>query len=86
MSITGKGKYDGKKKIELDSELALPPNSEIVFTVEEVAASGYIPKKTLQNEEEHFLLQIAKNAVHLGRSDLSETYHEILYNLESENG
>ena len=80
MSIKGKGKYDGKKRIELDAELNLPTNAEIVFTVEEIATSDYIlPAKTVStNEEEHFLLQIAKLARPADRTDYSEKYHELL--------
>ena len=41
MSIEGKGKYLGKKKIELDQEINLPPNTEIFFIIEDIR----LPKK-----------------------------------------
>ena len=36
MSIEGKGKYLGKKRVELDQEINLPPNTEIFFIIEDI--------------------------------------------------
>ena len=36
MSIEGKGKYLGKKRVELDQELNLPPDTEIFFIIEDI--------------------------------------------------
>ena len=36
MTIEGKGKYLGKKKVELDQEINLPPNTEIFFIIEDI--------------------------------------------------
>ena len=41
MAIEGKGKYLGKKRIELDQEINLPPNTEIFFIIEDIRS----PKK-----------------------------------------
>ncbi|MBI2995778.1 MAG: hypothetical protein HYY52_03635 [Candidatus Melainabacteria bacterium] len=41
MSIEGKGKYLGKKRVELDQELNLPPNTEFFFIIEDIRS----PKK-----------------------------------------
>ena len=85
MKIKGKGKYNGKKQIELDKELGLPADTEIFFTVEEVKPLDTTLKNRKHNKktknkdvEEHALLQIAKLARPVGRSDLSVRHHEIL--------
>lgn len=36
MDIKGKGKYIGKKKIELEDDLNLPIDTEIFFTIEDI--------------------------------------------------
>lgn len=80
MNIKGKGKYDGKKRVELEHELALPPDTEIFFIIEEAKLiepnEKKISKKT--KDKEHAFVEIAKLAKHFGRSDLSEKHHEIL--------
>lgn len=83
MTIEGKGKYLGKKKVELDQELNLPPNTEIFFTIEEIKPVELDTQnqKQYKNIEEHPLLQIAKRARPAHRTDLSEKYHEILGDL-----
>lgn len=83
MSIEGKGKYLGKRKIEIDQEINLPPDTEIFFTIEEIKPINQNIKnqKQYKNVEEHPLLQIAKRARAVGRSDLSERHHEVLGDL-----
>jgi len=81
MNIKGKGKYDGKKKVELEQELGLPPDTEIFFTVEEfnpLEKPSVKKQKSDKDLEEHPLLKIAKLAEPIGRSDLSVKHHEIL--------
>ena len=36
MSIQGKGKYIGKRKIEIDQDLDLSPDTEIFYVIEEI--------------------------------------------------
>lgn len=36
MTIEGKGKYLGKRKVELDKEINLPPDTEILFIIEDI--------------------------------------------------
>lgn len=83
MAIEGRGKYLGKKKIELDQELNLPPDTEIFFKIEEIKpiSQNIQDQKQYENIEEHPLLQIAKRARAVGRSDLSERHHEVLGDL-----
>ena len=76
MSIQGKGKYIGKRKIEIDQDLNLSPDTEIFYTIEEV--TPMIKEAKEKNDNEHPLLEIAKLAKPAGRSDLSVKYHEIL--------
>jgi len=78
-----KGKYKGNKNVRLDIEPDLPIDHE-VFIETGPEQENKKEKKKQKDDEEHFLLQIAKHAVHFGRSDLSEKYHEILYGLEPE--
>lgn len=79
MNIKGKGKYDGKKRVELEQELGLPPDTEIFFTVEEIKSLELNEKKITKNKnKEHAFIEIAKLAKHFGRRDLSEKHHEIL--------
>ena len=78
-----KGKYKGNKNIELSDDINFPLDSEIVLRVEEVIGPENKKEKKRKNskpkeDEEHPLLQIAKRAIHFGRSDLSEKHHEIL--------
>lgn len=74
MSIQGRGKYVGKKRIEIDQELDVSLDTEIFYIIEEI--------KPIEEEkksfEEHPLLEIAKLAKPAGRSDLSVRYHEVL--------
>ena len=78
-----KGKYKGNKNVKLDIDLDLPIDHE-VFIETGPKNEKEEKKQKDKDDEEHFLLQIAKHAVHFGRSDLSEKYHEILYSLEPE--
>lgn len=80
MTIKGKGKYDGKKKVELDQELNLPPDTEIFFIIEDIKPLSESAQSQKQDKtvEEHPLLQIIKRARPAHRTDLSEKYHEIL--------
>lgn len=74
MSIQGRGKYVGKKRIEIDQELDVSLDTEIFYIIEEI--------KPIEEEKksfaEHPLLEIAKLAKPAGRSDLSVRYHEVL--------
>ena len=78
MIIEGKGKYLGKKKIELDQEINLLPDTEIFFTIEEIKPMENTEDYKENKDEEHPLIEIAKLAKPAGRSDLSVKYHEIL--------
>ena len=75
MSIQGKGKYIGKRKIEIDQDLDLSPDTEIFFTIEEIKSTKEIEGN---KEKENPWLEIAKIARPVGRSDLSVRHHEIL--------
>lgn len=83
MTIQGKGKYIGKRKIEIDQDLDLSPDTEIFFTIEEIKPISENTQSQKQDEaiEEHPLLQIAKRARPVGCSDLSERHHEVLGDL-----
>ena len=74
-----KGKYKGNKKVELEEDLNLPIGTEVIFEIKDIA---WPENKKEKNDDEHFLLKIAKSAKPFGRSDLSEKYHDILYSLE----
>ena len=83
-----KGKYKGHKNVKLEEEPNLPIDADVFIetgpeNIEEKKLES-LGKKKADDNEEHFLLQIAKHAVHFGRSDLSEKYHETLYSLEPE--
>lgn len=78
MSIEGKGKYLGKRKVELDQELNLPPNTDIFFTIEEVKLVEKVEEHKEKKKKENPWLEIAKIARPVGRSDLSVKYHEVL--------
>ena len=77
MSIRGKGKYIGKRKIEIDQELDLSLDTEVFYILEEI--------KPVENskgiEEENPWDDIIKLAKPAGRSDLSIRHHEILGDL-----
>lgn len=81
-----KGKYKGNKKVELEDDLNFPVDTELSFNIEEINGPEKKNEKKQEDEEEHPFLLIAKNAIPFGRSDLSEKYHEILYNLDSKDG
>jgi len=76
MSIQGKGKYIGGKRIELEQDLNLPPNTDIFFIVEEI--NLFEKNEEAPSSQEHPLLEIAKLAKPAGRNDLSVRYHEVL--------
>lgn len=75
MAINGKGKYLGQRKIEIDKDLDLSPDTEIFYEIEEIK-----PVKESKEKEktENSWEEIAKIARPVGRSDLSVRHHEIL--------
>ena len=80
--MTIKGKYLGGKKVELDQELNLPPDTEVFFIIEEIKPvknDNPITKK--QKKEENPWDEIIKLSKPAGRSDLSVRHHEILGDL-----
>ena len=83
MKIKGKGKYDGRKNVELDKELGLPADTEIFFTIEEAKPleQNQNKKQKKKSNGKHAFEEIAKLARPVGRSDLSVRHHEILGDL-----
>ena len=75
MTIRGKGKYIGKRKIEIDQDLDLSPDAEIFYIIEEIKPVEKVEEK---EKKENPWLEIAKIARPVGRSDLSVRHHEIL--------
>ncbi|MBI2996656.1 MAG: hypothetical protein HYY52_08155 [Candidatus Melainabacteria bacterium] len=78
MSI--KGKYIGKRKIELFEDLNLPLDTEIFFIIEEIKPVEAITEKRKKKKENPWR-EIAEMAEPIGRSDLSVKHHEILGDL-----
>lgn len=79
MTIKGKGKYIGKKKIEIEQDLNLSPDTEIFYVIEEIKpVENLIPKK---KKEKNYWREIAEMAEPIGRSDLSVKHHEVLGDL-----
>ena len=79
MSIKGKGRYIGKRKIEIDQDLDLSPDTEIFLIIEEIKPIEN--PKPKNKEEENPWDEIIKISKPAGRSDLSVRHHEILGDL-----
>ena len=79
MSIKGKGRYIGKRKIEIDQDLDLSPDTEIFLIIEEIKPVEN--PKPKNKEEKNPWREIAEMAEPIGRSDLSVKHHEILGDL-----
>ena len=83
--MTMKDKYLGKRKIELEQDLNLPPDTEVLFIIEEIKPikdpikdPTSITKKQKEENPWDEIIKISKPA---GRSDLSVRHHEILGDL-----
>ena len=81
-----KGKYKGNKNVKLEIEPNLPIGADVFIetgpeNIEEKKLES-LSKKKADDNEEHFLLKIARLAKPANRTDYSETYHEILYGIE----
>ena len=79
--MTIKGKYLGKRRIELDQDLNLPPDTEVLFIIEEIKPIKDPTSITKKQEEENPWDEIIKISKPAGRSDLSIRHHEILGDL-----
>ena len=77
--MTIRGKYIGKRKIEIDQDLDLSPDTEIFLIIEEIKPIKQAEENKREKEKkENPWLEIAKIARPIGRSDLSVRHHEIL--------
>jgi len=81
MTIKGKGKYIGKRRIEIDQDLNLSPDTEIFYMIEEIQPVEKIEETKGTKKEENPWDEILKLAKPAGRSDLSVRHHEILGDL-----
>jgi hypothetical protein len=79
MTINGKGKYLGKRKIEFEQDLDLTPDTEIFITIEEIKPIENSTQK--KKDKKNPWREIAEMAEPIGRSDLSVKHHEILGDL-----